>query len=65
MKVDRKVELANSAILSISRHDDETKEVVLGALGHLVELIKKEADAFVARKDAKEAEAAAAEKAKE
>jgi len=57
MNLKRKLELAKQNVLSISRHDDESEDNVLGTLNALAKHIGDEASAFVARK--KEAATAA------
>lgn len=49
MKIDRKLELAEQAIASISRHDDEDTLLRSAALDRLVRFIGAEAEAMRAR----------------
>lgn len=61
MNIERKVEIAKTAILSLSRHDDEPTETVAAALDELTALIADEAKQIEPRKK-KAAKAAKAAK---
>ena len=52
MNIERKVEIAKTAILSLSRHDDEPTETVTAALAELTDLIADEAKQIKTRKAA-------------
>lgn len=53
MKLDRKYEIAVSAINSISRHDDEDQASVVAILDAVAEHVKAERAAHIERKNAK------------
>jgi hypothetical protein len=50
MNIERKVEIAKTAILSLSRHDDEPTETVTAALDELTKFIADEAKHIEPRK---------------
>lgn len=51
MKLDRKLEIAKQAVLSISRHDDEAYATVKAVLGQLQDFIAHERGEIKVRKN--------------